>query len=136
MCETILIFFERIFFTHFFFLFLNRTIRSVEEHIKDSLLKEITSIKSASKGIQIDLSTLEIKRTLDADALNTASFVRERVSNGFQWAFPVYFLAFLLFCCCFFLCVFLFFRLLLSISHSIHQFQFIQCYSSHFNLIR
>lgn len=55
-----------------------RTIRSVEEHIRDSILKEIMSTKS-TKGIQIDLPTLEIKRTLDADVLNSASFVRERV---------------------------------------------------------
>lgn len=38
------------------------------------------SSKSA-KGITIDLSTLEIKRTMDADVLNSASFVRERVRN-------------------------------------------------------
>lgn len=60
----------------------NRTIRSVEEHIKDSLLKEVMSIKSA-KGIQIDLPTLEIKRSLDTEVLNSASFVRERVSYCF-----------------------------------------------------
>lgn len=58
----------------------HRTIRSVEDHIKDSLLKEIMSMKS-TKGLQIDLSSLEIKRTLDADVLNSASFIRERVRN-------------------------------------------------------
>lgn len=63
-----------------FFILKNRTIRSVEEHIKDSLLKEIMSMKS-SKGLQIDLSSLEIKRTLDAEVLNSASFVRERVRD-------------------------------------------------------
>ncbi|XP_055299242.1 mucin-2 [Sitodiplosis mosellana] len=57
-----------------------RTIRSVEEHIRDSILKEIMSMKSA-KGIQIDLSTLEIKRSLDTEVLNSASFVRERVTT-------------------------------------------------------
>lgn len=35
----------------------------------------------SSKGIQIDLPTMEIKRTLDAEVLNSASFVRERVSD-------------------------------------------------------
>ncbi|XP_031623658.1 proteoglycan 4 [Contarinia nasturtii] len=57
-----------------------RTIRSVEEHIRDSLLKEIMSSKS-TKGIQIDLPTLEIKRSLDTEVLNSASFVRERVTT-------------------------------------------------------
>lgn len=57
-----------------------RTARSVEDHIKDSLLKEIMAMKS-TKGITIDLSSMEIKRTLDADLLNSASFVRERVRN-------------------------------------------------------
>lgn len=56
------------------------TIRSVEEHIKDSLLKEIMSSKS-TKGIAIDLPTLEIKRSLDADVLKSASFVREMVTT-------------------------------------------------------
>lgn len=62
-----------------FSLIQNRTIRSVEEHIKESLLKEVMSMKSA-KGIQIDLPTLEIKRSLDTEVLNSASFVREKVS--------------------------------------------------------
>lgn len=59
---------------------MNRTIRSVEEHIRDSLLKEIMSTKS-TKGLQIDLSTLEIKRSLDADVLKSASFIREMVNK-------------------------------------------------------
>lgn len=49
----------------------------MEEHIKDSILKEVNSMKS-TKGIHIDLSTLEIKRLLDTDVLRSASFVRER----------------------------------------------------------
>lgn len=36
------------------------------------------STKSA-KGIAIDLPTLEIKRSLDADVLKSASFIREMV---------------------------------------------------------
>lgn len=55
-----------------------RTIRSVEDHIKDSLLKETMSLKS-TKGLQIDLASLEIKRLLDADVLRSASFIREQV---------------------------------------------------------
>lgn len=66
-----------------FILYSDRTIRSVEEHIKESILKEVMSMKS-SKGLHIDLSTLEIKRMLDTDVLRTASFVRERDQVGDQ----------------------------------------------------
>lgn len=38
----------------------------------------------SSKGLHIDLSTLEIKRMLDTDVLRTASFVRERDQVGDQ----------------------------------------------------
>lgn len=36
----------------------------------------------STKGIQIDLPTLEIKRSLDTDVLKSASFIREMVKKN------------------------------------------------------
>lgn len=63
-------------FRHLINLFCCRTIRSVEEHIKDSVLKEVMSSKS-SRNIQIDLTTVEIKRQLGSEIIKMASFARE-----------------------------------------------------------
>lgn len=57
-----------------------RTIKSVEEHIKESIVREIISPKSMLKGIKIALESMEIKRLLNAEILKSASFHRETVS--------------------------------------------------------
>lgn len=50
---------------------------NVEEHIKQSLLQEVTSLGSPFKNIKIDQETMDVKRLLDHDMLKTASFMRE-----------------------------------------------------------
>lgn len=54
-----------------------RTMTNVEEHIKQSLLQEVTSLGSPFKTIKIDQETMDVKRLLDHDMLKTASFMRE-----------------------------------------------------------
>lgn len=50
---------------------------NVEEHIKQSLMQEVTSSASPFKSIKIDPETMDVKRLLDHDILKTASFMRE-----------------------------------------------------------
>lgn len=50
---------------------------NVEEHIRQSLLQEVTSAGSPFKTIKIDPDTMDVKRLLDHDMLRTASFMRE-----------------------------------------------------------
>lgn len=50
---------------------------NVEEHIKQSLQQEVTSPASPFKSIKIDHDSMEVKRLLDHEILNTASFMRE-----------------------------------------------------------
>lgn len=54
-----------------------RTMTNVEEHIKNSLLNEVTSSNSSFKNIKIDPESIEVKRSLDVEALKSSSFVKE-----------------------------------------------------------
>lgn len=59
---------------------------NVEEHIKQSLLQEVTSNGSPYRSIKIDPETMDVKRLLDHDMLKTASFMREiDVSGSGGW---------------------------------------------------
>ncbi|XP_059616271.1 mucin-2 [Phlebotomus argentipes] len=53
------------------------TMTNVEEHIKNSLLNEVTSSNSSFRNIKIDPDSIEVKRSLDVEALKSSSFVRE-----------------------------------------------------------
>uniref|UniRef100_A0A1B0CYJ1 Uncharacterized protein n=1 Tax=Phlebotomus papatasi TaxID=29031 RepID=A0A1B0CYJ1_PHLPP len=53
------------------------TMTNVEEHIKNSLLNEVTSSNSSFKNIKIDPESIEVKRSLDVEALKSSSFVKE-----------------------------------------------------------
>uniref|UniRef100_A0A1B0CC96 SEA domain-containing protein n=1 Tax=Lutzomyia longipalpis TaxID=7200 RepID=A0A1B0CC96_LUTLO len=53
------------------------TMINVEEHIRNSLLNEVTSSNSSFKNIKIDPESIEVKRSLDVEALKTSSFVKE-----------------------------------------------------------
>ncbi|GAB0098565.1 hypothetical protein DMENIID0001_143110 [Sergentomyia squamirostris] len=53
------------------------TMTNVEDHIKNSLLNEVTSFNSSFRNIKIDPESIEVKRSFDAEALKSSSFVKE-----------------------------------------------------------
>lgn len=57
-----------------------RTIKSVEDHIKESISKEASFKKSIFNNISIDVESINIQRLLDHEALKSSSFINIEVS--------------------------------------------------------
>lgn len=58
-----------------------RTIKSVEDHIKESIAKEASYKKSIFNNISIDTESINIQRLLDHEILKSSSFINIEVSS-------------------------------------------------------
>lgn len=63
----------------FFFFFIFRNIKSVEEHIKESIMNEMSGTKALFKNVKIDISSIVVKRLLDTELIQFESFFKEQM---------------------------------------------------------
>lgn len=67
--------------------FIYRNIKSVEEHVKESILNEMSGTKGLFKNVKIDTSSIVVKRLLDTELIQFASFFKEQMQVNFELNF-------------------------------------------------